>query len=71
MGIFKFHLLLTKEAVAYELNNPSYNGFVVESYASNNLPDDIEILNLFKKTAEEKGTIFVTVAQSAQKYRFS
>ena len=50
------------------MNNPTYEGFVLETYASNNLPDNVEILNVFKKVAEEKGKIFVTVAQSVVKY---
>lgn len=71
VGIIKFHILLNAEALQYELLNPSFDGFVIESYGSSNIPLKVEIWEIFKKVAEEKGKIFVNVAQPVKKYNCS
>lgn len=71
VGIVRIHILFSLESLEYELSNPAYEGFVIEGYPSNLLPDKLEILNLFKRKAEEKGTIFIAVSQSIEKYPFS
>lgn len=68
MGIVKFHILLNKDALEYELANPAFDGFVIESYGSSNLPLNEDILEVFRTSAEQKGKIFVNVAQPVKKY---
>lgn len=68
VGIIKFHIIMTRQALEYELNNPAYEGYVIESYGSSNLPENLQFLNVFKEAAERQNKIFINVGQPVQKY---
>ena len=44
--------------------NPHIKGIIIESFSSANLPQNEEILNVFKKAHESTGVIFVNIPQS-------
>lgn len=62
--VLKIQMYENLASIEYDLNNPNVKGYIVLAYSFANIPNNLPMMELFRKAYEERKTIFIALSES-------